>query len=127
MSYMTGSKSRKFAEFIAAHRKERGLSMAQLAEMVGVTKSNVHYWESGEGLPKASVLEPLAQALGTSYEDLFALAGYARPDGLPELSPYLRAKYGALPEEALAEAEAFFDELTERYEEDQGGDAKPRR
>lgn len=112
---MSQAKRRQFAKFIAARRKERGLSMAQVAEQVGVTKSNVHYWESGEGLPKATVLEPLAQALGVSYEDLFALAGYAHPEGLPAFRPYLRTKYGALPEDALAEAEAFFDELTERY------------
>ena len=124
---MSQAKRRQFATFIAARRKERELSMAQLAEAVGVTKSNIHYWESGEGLPKASVLEPLAQALGSSYEDLFALAGYAHPEGLPEFAPYLRAKYGAWPEEALAEAEAFFDELTERYGEKGGGDAEPRR
>ena len=120
LSYMKRSDNREFAEFIAAARRERGLSMAQLAERVGVTKSNVHYWESGEGLPKATVLEPLAQALGVSYEDLFALAGYAHPEGLPAFRPYLRAKYGALPDDALAEAEAFFDELTERYGEKEG-------
>ena len=117
---MSEAKRGQFSTFIAARRKERELSMAQLAEAVGVAKSNVHYWESGEGLPKATVLEPLAQALGVSYEDLFALAGYAHPEGLPAFRPYLRAKYGALPDDALAEAEAFFDELTERYGEKEG-------
>ena len=115
-------KHHQFADFIAARRKERGLTMEALAGHIGVTKSNVHYWESGEWLPKAGVLEPLAQALGVSYEDLFALAGYSHPEGLPEFRPYLRTKYGALPEEALAEAESFFDELTKRYDEE-GGDA----
>ena len=124
---MTQRKRRQFADFIAARRNERRLSMAQLAERVGVTKSNVHYWESGQGLPNATVLEPLAQALGSSYEDLFALAGYAHPEGLPEFQPYLRAKYGALPSEALAEAEAFFEQLTERYGDKGGGDAEPDR
>lgn len=115
-------KHRQFADFIAARRKERGLTLAQLADQVGVTKSNVHYWEAGEYLPKASVLEPLAQALGVSYEDLFAVAGYAHPDGLPEFRPYFRTKYRALPDEALAEADAFFDELTKRYDAE-GADA----
>lgn len=118
-------KQRQFAAFITKHRKQRKLSMAALAKEVGVTKSNVHYWESGEGVPKASVLEPLAQALGVSYEDLFALAGYAHPEGLPEPAPYLRAKFGDVPKKALAEAEEFFSEWQERYG---GGDAdKPDR
>lgn len=111
---------RQLAAFITKHRKERGLSMAALAEQVGVTKSNVHYWESGEGVPKGSVLEPLAQALGVSYEDLFALAGYAHPVGLPEPAPYLRAKFRDLPDSALAEAERFFSDWQERHG---GGDA----
>jgi transcriptional regulator with XRE-family HTH domain len=113
-------KQRQFAAFVTKHRKQRGLSMAALAEEVGVTKSNVHYWESGEGVPKASVLEPLAQALGVSYEDLFALAGYSHPEGLPEPTPYLRAKYPDAPKKAIKEAEQFFSDWQERHG---GGDA----
>ena len=119
--------TRQFAALIAERRKAAGLTMEQLASRVGVTKSNVHYWESGGGVPGGGVLEPLAQALGVSFEDLFAAAGYAHPEGLPSFTPYLRAKYGALPDEAVAEAEAFFDELTGRYQEAEGGDAEPDR
>ncbi len=92
--------------------------MAALADAVGVTKSNVHYWESGEGLPNANVLQPLAEVLGVSYEDLFALAGYASPQGLPGPAPYLRAKYPDAPKKALAEAEKFFAEFNEKYGEE---------
>jgi transcriptional regulator with XRE-family HTH domain len=116
---------RQFATFLAERRKARGLTQPQLAKTLGVSKSNVHYWEAGEYLPKTNLLEPLARALHVSYEDLFALAGYSHPEGLPEFTPYLRAKYTALPDEALAEAEAFFRNLTERYGE--GGDAEPDR
>lgn len=111
-------KHRQFAAFITTHRQQRDLSMAALAEAVGVTKSNVHYWESGEGLPNASVLQPLAEALGVSYEDLFALAGYASPQGLPEPTPYLRAKFPDAPKKAIAEAERFFADFNERYGKD---------
>jgi transcriptional regulator with XRE-family HTH domain len=108
-------KNPQLAALIRDRRTALGLTMQQLADRVGVTKSNVHYWESGEGAPKAALLEPLSQALEVSYEDLFALAGVARPDGLPTLTPYLRAKYRELPDEALAEAEAFFRDLESRY------------
>lgn len=118
--------TRQFADFIAARRKERGLTLPQLAEQIGVSKSNLYYWETGRWMPKPDQFEPLARALDVSYEDLFALAGYGHYEELPTFTPYLRAKYGALPDEALAEAEAFFDELTRRYGEE-GGDAEPDR
>lgn len=120
-------KHRQFAAFITKHRKQRDLSMAALAEAVGVTKSNVHYWESGEGLPNANVLQPLAEALGVSYEDLFALAGYASPQGLPEPTPYLRAKFPSAPKKAIAEAERFFADFNERYGKDDGDADESRR
>lgn len=117
---------RQFAALVSQSRKAAGLTMDQLAARVGVAKSNVHYWESGGGLRNADVLGPLAEALELSFEDLAAAAGYARGEGLPSFTPYLRAKYGALPEEALEEAEAFFGELTERYHAE-GDDVEPHR
>jgi transcriptional regulator with XRE-family HTH domain len=109
-------KHRQFAAFLATHRRAAKLSMAQLAEAVGVTKSNVHYWESGKGVAKPDVLESLAAALGVSYEGVLAAAGYRAPEGLPEPALYLRAKYRDLPNQAIAEAEVFFADLEARYE-----------
>ena len=105
------SKHPQFATFVTAHREQQGLSKADLAVEVGVTKSNVHYWESGEGLPMANVLEPLARALKVSYEDLFALAGYTHPEGLPEPEPYLRVLYPGITKRKLTEAKRLFAEL----------------
>lgn len=115
------NKHRQFAAFIVKHRKRRGLSLPALAEAVGASKSKVYYWETGEYLPKADQLQPLAEALDVAYEDLFALAGYASPKALPEPSPYLRAKFPKAPQKALAEADKFFDRFEKRYGED-GGD-----
>ncbi len=110
-------KNDQFATLIRDRRTALGLSMQQLADQVGVTKSNVHYWEAGQGLPKAGVLGKLAGALGVSDEDLFTLAGYTRPTGLPTWSPYLRTKYGHLPEDALDELEGHM----RRLEAESGG------
>jgi transcriptional regulator with XRE-family HTH domain len=109
------SKHPQFAKFVTAHREALGLSRNRLAKEVGVHRSNVTYWESGEGLPMASVLEPLARALKVSYEDLFALAGYAHPEGLPEPVPYLRAKFPGISKKALAEAQRLFEDFDDRY------------
>jgi hypothetical protein len=54
--------------------------------------------------------------------DLYLAAGYASGEGLPGLAPYLRAKYD-LPEEAVAQLEAHFELLHDKYgrEEQEGG------
>lgn len=124
---MMPPENRQFADLIADRRKAAGLTMDELAARIGVAKSNVHYWESGGGLRNADVLQPLAEALGVSYEDLAVAAGYSRGEGLPSFTPYLRTKYGALPEEALAEAEQFFEKLTEQYGEAEGERGQPDR
>lgn len=105
------AKHRQFATFITTHRKALGLSMNQLAKEIGAPRSRIHYWEQGEYLPHVEVLEPLAQALRVSYEDLFALAGYTHPDALPSPQPYLRAKFPRASKRTLAEAERLFTEL----------------
>jgi transcriptional regulator with XRE-family HTH domain len=118
-------KNPQLAAFIREHRRARGLSMQQLADRVGVTKSNLHYWETGEFTPKPAMLEPLAQALDVSYEDLFAVAGIVRPDGLPEFVPYLRSKLRDLPDDAAAEAERWYQEFSKRHRVEGGDDDEP--
>jgi transcriptional regulator with XRE-family HTH domain len=120
---MSPAKSTELAAFIAARRRERGLSLRQVAESMGVSKSNIYYWESGKVRPKAGALEKLADVLGVSAADLFTLAGYTQPEGLPSVAPYLRTRYGHLPEAAVEEAEAFFRDLESRYGGADGDDA----
>ncbi len=104
-------KHRQFAAFVRKHREAAGLSPIDLARELGVNRANVHYWESGKGVPQPQALEPLARALKASYEDLFALAGYTHPDALPSATPYLRAKFPGASKRKLAEAERLFAEL----------------
>lgn len=111
----------EFAAFIAAQRQSLGLTLEQVAEATGVSRSNVHYWESGKGVPVPTALGRLAEALDLTAQDLFTLAGYTDPTELPTVAPYLRAKYSHLPDAAVAEAEKFFRDLESRYGGD-GGD-----
>lgn len=80
-----------------------------------MSRSSVHQWESGENIPGAARLPQVATALEMSYEDFLAGAGFAVPHELPTFAPYFRAKYSGLPEEAQAEAEAWFAQFRERY------------
>ncbi|MBR6185892.1 MAG: response regulator [Clostridia bacterium] len=62
-----------FAETIRQLRTERGLSQAQLAEQMYVTRSAVARWESGSRMPDAMMIVRLAKCLGTNTEALFSL------------------------------------------------------
>jgi transcriptional regulator with XRE-family HTH domain len=103
----------QFAAFVTGHREALGLSQSQLAEQVGVHRSNVNYWESGQGLPVPTALESLARALRVSYEDLFALAGYTHPEGLPGPAIYTRTLFPRVSKTRLAEAKRLFEKIDE--------------
>jgi transcriptional regulator with XRE-family HTH domain len=84
---------------IRRFRNERGLSLSELAEQAGVSKSHLSAIETGAGTrPGAAVLHRLASALGVTLADLFgrrvqaapplaipdSLADFARDRKLPE-------------------------------------------
>lgn len=57
-------------ENIRRIRQERGLTLKQLGDMVGVSESYIRAYESGRRNPKLSSLEALAQALAVNVEVL---------------------------------------------------------
>ena len=61
---------KKIGFFMAACRREQGLTQAQLAEKLGVTDKAVSKWETGRCLPDASLFVPLTMILGTTLDEL---------------------------------------------------------
>ena len=57
-------------ENIRRIRQERGLTLKQLGEMVGVSESYIRAYESGRRNPKMKSLEALAKALSVNVEVL---------------------------------------------------------
>ena len=55
--------SKKFGEFIATIRKEKGWTQAELAEKISVTDKAVSRWERGLGFPDINTIKPLADVL----------------------------------------------------------------
>ena len=53
-------------------RESRALTQAQLADVLGVTAKAVSKWETGNGLPDISLIEPLATSLGVSITELLS-------------------------------------------------------
>jgi len=64
--------------------------------------------------PRPDKLSRIAQVLGLSGADVFALAGYTVPGDLPTLRPYLQAKYGGLLKEDLDRIEAYVGRIARK-------------
>ena len=62
-TYITGTT-------IKTLRESRGLTQAELAQILGVSSKTVSKWETAKGLPDITLLQPLAQALGISVIEL---------------------------------------------------------
>ncbi|WP_125705597.1 helix-turn-helix transcriptional regulator [Lacticaseibacillus daqingensis] len=58
---------------VAAQRKARGLTQAELAQKVGVTRRTIISLEKGNYSPSLTLGLLLAQALNVEVNDLFAL------------------------------------------------------
>lgn len=101
-------------------REAKGISQRQLGKLSGVDYSSISRMERGEfASPDPVKLQKLARLLDVDLEEFYALAGYLMPEGLPELVPYMRAKYD-LPGEAAEELQRYFARLQKRY----GGQAR---
>lgn len=61
-----------FGERIYRLRKEKNLTQAQLAEILGVSNKTVSRWETGEGFPEITILKRLATTLGVSVDELLS-------------------------------------------------------
>ena len=64
-NYVTGSMIRRL-------REEKRLTQEELASRIFVSNNAVSKWETGQGFPDISLLEPLADALGVSVIELLS-------------------------------------------------------
>lgn len=62
----------KIGKFIAACRKERGLTQASLAEKLGISDRAVSKWENGRSLPDSGIMLELCGLLGISVNELLS-------------------------------------------------------
>lgn len=108
----------QLAAALRAARAKAGLTVRQLAEAADMTPATVSRLESGLiDSPRPEHLLRLARALDVELEDLYALAGYLMPEGLPELQPYLRTKYG-LSDRAVEQLDEYFQALRSGWDRD---------
>ena len=62
-TYITGST-------IKCLREKKGLTQADLADLLGISSKAVSKWETAKGLPDITLIEPLANALSVSVMEL---------------------------------------------------------
>ena len=63
---------KKIGSFIAARRKDNGLTQNQLAEMLGITDKAVSKWETGKSMPDPSLFCPLCNLLHITLNELIS-------------------------------------------------------
>ena len=96
---------------IAELRKQKGLTQAELAELLGVTHQAVSQWERSETLPDILTLPRIAEIFG---ENINAILGLEETKSVSEESPAPEAQETEeQPEPESAEA-AFPDEEDEK-------------
>jgi hypothetical protein len=64
--------------------------------------------------PRPDKLSRIAELLGITSADVFALAGYTAPTDLPALRPYLSAKYHGLLAEDLDKIERYVAKIAKK-------------
>lgn len=55
---------------IKALRVNKGLTQADMATALHVTKKTVGAWENGKSMPKLDKIEPICELLGVKYDDI---------------------------------------------------------
>ncbi|MDQ1438339.1 MAG: hypothetical protein QOK43_1968 [Acidimicrobiaceae bacterium] len=102
-------------KFIRSHRQNLGWSLDNAAAASGLDAT---YWSKVERStikkPDAGNLAQMAAVLDVPLADLYGLAGYTAPQGLPTFRGYLRSKYH-LPPEAITQLEGYFGFLRSQY------------
>lgn len=102
---------------IQAARHAKDLTAYEVAQRTGVVhRATIQRIESGEiSRPRPETLRSIAQVLELDLDDLLSFAGYAQLSDLPGFEPYLRAKHGDLPEEAIDQLVGHFNLIAEKY------------
>ena len=56
--------------FIAQKRKEKNLTQAQLAQILGISNKTISKWETGRCMPDYSIIKKLCEELGITLSEL---------------------------------------------------------
>lgn len=104
-------------------RKKGGLTMEQLAQKVGVTKSRVNMWENNGSVPRMDALMKLAQHFNVSTDYLLGNDDKSNLSTSNTKLNSLQRNLGKLNDKELAQAEgmlkAVFKDIFNDDEDDE--------
>jgi transcriptional regulator with XRE-family HTH domain len=114
--YMDDQQAKALGALLKQKREELGLSSRQLGELAGMDGVTILRFEEGAfAAPRPDKLARVAQALGLTLADVYAMADYAVPDDLPSFRPYLRTKYRNLPADDVEAIERYAARLAKKH------------
>jgi transcriptional regulator with XRE-family HTH domain len=87
--------------FIAARRKEKGLTQEELANYLGVSKPAVTKWESGQSYPDILLLPVLASYFNPSGDELLGYEAQMTKEDVRTLYIRLSDAFAAQPFDAV--------------------------
>jgi transcriptional regulator with XRE-family HTH domain len=94
--------------FIAARRKEKGLTQEELADYLGVSKPAVSKWESGQSYPDIMLLPVLAAFFNTSVDALLGYEAQMTKADIRKMYARLSGAFAAQPfDTVLAECREY--------------------
>lgn len=73
---------KRLGKFIQNRRRELGMTQGELGAKLNVTDKAISRWERGVGFPDINLLEPLAEALQVSIEELMRCERMAPESGV---------------------------------------------
>ena len=62
----------KTGSYLAALRKDAGMTQQEVADRLGVSNKTISKWESGGGFPDIAILPALAELYGVTADDILA-------------------------------------------------------
>ena len=90
----------KTGSYLAALRKDAGMTQQEAADRLGVSNKTISKWESGGGFPDIAILPALAELYGVTADDIASVelaGGFGN-----YLSPESAVRIGMLPRACLS-------------------------
>ena len=81
-----------FGNFLCELRIQKGLTQAQLGELLGVTNKAVSKWENGSAKPSTKLIPKIADIFGITVEELFACKRFEAVSEQEDIHRYLCAQ-----------------------------------
>lgn len=84
----------KTGSYLAALRKDAGMTQQEAADRLGVSNKTISKWESGGGFPDIAILPALAELYGVTADDILAGETVRQSTGGRQVEQYLAQRYG---------------------------------